>query len=277
MTRRLYYTDSYLASFSAVVSDRAEGGRRVYLDQSAFYPTSGGQPHDAGVLNGIAVLDVVDEEDRVAHLLAAPLTTDEVEGIVDWPRRFDNMQQHTGQHLLSAVCAELLGAETTSVHFGSETSTVDLAAGDISPGELADLQDRANAVIAENRPVTISFEDSATVEGLRKATARSGTLRIVTIAELDRSACGGTHVRHTGEIGAVLLRRLERMKKQVRLEFVCGLRAARRARADYLALSHVAGGFSAGVDEAPALVDGLRGELRETLAARDRSITQLAA
>lgn len=222
------------------------------------------------------MLEVVDEDERVAHLLAAPLTSTSVQGLVDWPRRFDHMQQHTGQHLLSAVFIELLNAETVSVHFGTDYATLDLNVGEVSPGELADAQDRANAVVAENRPVTVSFEDAATVTGLRKPSDRPGALRLVTIAELDKSACGGTHVRHTGEIGAILIRRVERVKKRVRVDFLCGLRAARRARADYLALSHIAGAFSAAVDDTPALVDRQRQELRDAQGGRDALLQELA-
>jgi len=276
VTERLYYTDAYLASFSAAVSELADGGRRVYLDRSAFYPTSGGQPHDLGTIDGIPVLEVVDDGERVAHLLASPLSTSAVQGLVDWPRRFDHMQQHTGQHLLSAVFIELLNAETVSVHFGADYATLDLDVGDVSPGELADVQDRANAVVAENRPVSVSFEDAAAVTGLRKPSERAGILRLITIAELDKSACGGTHVRHTGEIGSILIRRVERVKKRVRVDFLCGLRAARRARADYLALSQVAAGFSAALDDAPGLVDRQRQELRDAHGARDGLMEALA-
>src|SRR5919109_3913949 len=123
MTQRLYYTDSYLREFEAAVVDRTDDGRRVYLDRTAFYPTSGGQPFDTGRLGGIEVVDVVDEEDRIAHLLAEPLTSDHVVGELNWTRRFDHMQQHTGQHLLSAVLAELLGHATIGVHFGKESSS----------------------------------------------------------------------------------------------------------------------------------------------------------
>jgi len=276
VTERLYYTDAYLASFSAAVSEIADGGRRIYLDRSAFYPASGGQPHDLGTIDGIPVLEVVDDGERVAHLLAAPLAASTVHGVVDWPRRFDHMQQHTGQHLLSAVFIELLNAETVSVHFGADNSTLDLDVGEVSPGEIADVQDRANAVSAENRPVTVSFEDAASVSGLRKPSDRAGVLRLVTIADLDKSACGGTHVRHTGEIGAILIRRVERVKKRVRVDFLCGLRAAHRARADYLALSHVAAGFSAALDDTPMLVDRQRQELRDSHGARDGLLQDLA-
>src|SRR5512147_316219 len=160
MTRRLYYTDSYLTEFTAQVVDTADDGRRVYLDQTALYPTSGGQPHDLGSLGGVAVVEVVDEEDRIAHLVAAPLGQVEVQGVVDWRRRFDHMQQHTGQHLLSAVLADLFNAPTVSVHFGPEMSTLDLGIESISPDQVRKAEERANQVITENRPVTMSFEDA---------------------------------------------------------------------------------------------------------------------
>jgi len=275
MTRRLYYTDAYLTTFTASVIDSADSGRRVYLDQSAFYPTSGGQPHDLGTLGGSAVVDVIDEEDRVAHLLAEPLAAGSVAGAVDWTRRFDLMQQHTGQHLLSAILADLFGAPTVSVHFGAEASTLDLETGALTAYQVRRAEERANEVITENRPVTVAFEDAARATGLRKASDRTGALRIVTIADLDRSACGGTHVRATGEIGALLIRRVERVKKQVRLEFLCGTRAIRRARTDFDLLSDVAAGGSAAIDEVPAIVNGLRDQLKSAQSARKAMVEEL--
>jgi alanyl-tRNA synthetase len=271
MTDRLYYHDATLLAFTARVAELADAGRRVYLDRTALYPTSGGQPHDLGTLGGVPVVDVVDEDDRVAHLLATPLPAavgDEVAGVVDAARRLDHMQQHTGQHLLSAVFADLFGHATLSVHFGAESSTLDLDAERLPRETLLAAEARANALIAENRPVRVSFEDAATAVGLRKPTGRTGTIRVVAIADVDRSACGGTHVGATGAIGAVLLRRVERVRQSTRVEFVCGLRAARRARADYEALSTIATGFSTALDEAPAAVR-LQGE--QLRAARDRA------
>ena len=128
MTQRLYYEDSYLTSFRAQVTEACEEGRRVYLDRTAFYPDSGGQPHDLGTLNGIPVLQVIDEEERIAHLLAQPLPSGEAAGEVDWKRRFDHMQQHSGQHLLSAVLADLYRFKTVSFHLGADSSTIDLEA-----------------------------------------------------------------------------------------------------------------------------------------------------
>ena len=132
MTERLYYTDSYLREFQARVVERSADGRTVYLDRTLFYPSSGGQPFDVGSIAGVAVVEVVDEEERIAHRLAAPLATDgEVAGEIDWTRRFDHMQQHSGQHLLSAVFEELFGLHTVSFHLGAESATIDLEGGPV--------------------------------------------------------------------------------------------------------------------------------------------------
>ena len=275
MTDRLYYNDCYLTKFDARVVDASPDRQRVYLDRTAFYPSSGGQPFDLGTLGGIAVNDVVDEEGRIAHVLNAPLAGDDVAGVIDWQRRFDHMQQHTGQHLLSAVLVELFDAQTVSFHLGAESSTIDVArvldAGQIRKGEA-----RANAVVFENRPVTVSFQDSSADLDLRKPTEREGVIRIVSIENLDRSACGGTHVRATGEIGPILIRKLDRIRGNLRIEFVCGMRAAKRARADFEALSTIARAFSAPLDEAPALVVAQGEKLQEAEKARKRLGAELA-
>ena len=263
-TTRLYYTDAYLTSFHSSVVAREADGSRIYLERTAFYPTSGGQPHDLGTLGGVDVIDVIDEGDRIAHVLATPLSdrSDGVEGQVDWPRRFDHMQQHTGQHLLSAVIAELFGRRTVSVHFGRDYSSLDLDVESVSADQLARAEERANEIVWENLPVVVSFEEAANASGLRKESGREGTLRIVTIGELDRSACGGTHVRATGEIGAVLVRKQEKVRKAARVEFVCGRRAVRRARADFESLSGIASSLSASLEDAPSLVAAQREQLQ---------------
>lgn len=278
MTDRLYYSDAFLRVFDAMIVERVDEGRRLYLDRSAFYPTSGGQPHDLGTLGGVAVTDVVDEDDRVAHVLAEPYAgSDAVHGVIDWPRRWDLMQQHTGQHLLSGVFAELFEWPTVSVHFGDALGTIELGAPGISPKQLQRVEERANALVAENRPVTVTYEDATVVSArLRKASARSGTLRVVTIEGLDTSACGGTHVRATGEIGAILLRRVERMRENARVEFLCGTRAIRRARTDYLALSDIAARLSAGVDEVVPLVLAQADEVKALAGTQKRLVEEVA-
>ena len=198
-TNRLYYTDAYRTTFAGTVIDRDEDGTRVYLSETAFYPTSGGQPHDLGTLAGVRVTDVVDEGDRIAHVLAAPLPpgASNAEGSIDWERRFDHMQQHTGQHLISAVFEDLFGFSTVSVHFGPDYSTLDVESESVSRQQLLMTEARVNLLVGEARPVVVTFEDAATAAGLRKASDREGTLRVVSISGLDRSACGGTHVRST--------------------------------------------------------------------------------
>ena len=278
MTNRLYYTDAYRTAFTANVVDRSDDGLRVYLDETAFYPTSGGQPNDLGTLGGVKVVDVVDEDDRVAHVLASPLNGDKhsVEGAVDWTRRHDHMQQHTGQHLLSAVFEDLFGAKTVSVHFGPDYSTLDLDAEFITRDQLVKAERRANQIVAESRAVTVTFEDSASAVALRKASERSGTLRIVSISDVDRSACGGTHVRSTAEIGVVLVRSLEKVRKATRVEFVCGERAVRRARRDYEALVGIATSLSASIDDAAPLVSALSDRVKEGDNARKKLEKELA-
>ncbi len=259
MTERLYYTDSYLRGFTARITGHADQGRTVYLDRTAFYPTSGGQPFDTGSIAGVAVLDVVDEDERIAHKLAAPveagfMESGPVECAVDWGRRFDHMQQHTGQHLLSAVFEELFHLKTVSFHLGAESATIDIEGGAVEPRAILEAERRANEIVFENRPVTVEFQDAAEAQGLRKPSERDGTLRIISIDRLDRSACGGTHVRSTGEIGPVLIRKLDKIRQTVRVEFLCGARAVRRARADYEALSKAAQLFSSPLDEVPAML-----------------------
>jgi alanyl-tRNA synthetase len=264
MTERLYYTDSYLRHFTAQIIDRSADGLTAYLDRTAFYPTSGGQPFDVGSIAGVPVIDVVDEDDRIAHRMASPVGTGPVDCAVDWERRFDHMQQHTGQHLISAVFEELFGLKTVSFHLGADSATIDIEGAPVEARTLRETERRANEIIWENRPVGVRFEHAAEVQGLRKPSEREGTLRIVSIEGLDRSACGGTHVRSTGEIGVVLLRKLEKIRQSVRVEFLCGDRAVRRARADYEALTKAAQLFSSPLDEVPAAVAALQESARAT-------------
>ncbi len=276
MTDRLYYHDSYLTEFRARVVDASPDRKRVYLDRTAFYPTSGGQPFDTGELGGLQVLEVADEGERIAHVLSGALgQTEEVEGRIDRGRRLDHMQQHTGQHLLSAVLVDLFQAPTVSFHLGADTCTIDVASA-LEPDQLREAERRANQIVFENRPVSITFQDSSEDLGLRKPTEREGLVRIVSIDNLDRSACGGTHVRATGEIGPILIRKLDRIRGNLRIEFLCGARAVARARADFDALSQIARVFSSPLDETPALVDSQREQLQESERARRRLSTELA-
>ncbi len=275
-TNRLYYSDCYLSNFEAKVIDSAENGQRIYLDRTAFYPTSGGQPHDLGTLAGKVVVDVVDEGARIAHLLAEPVQEDAVQGEIDWPRRYDDMQQHTGQHLLSAAFVELFGAQTLSFHMGAEISSVELAMKDLNENQINEIETRVNEVVWQARPVTISFEEADSVDSLRKASARTGTLRIVEIAGFDRSACGGTHVRSTAELGPIQILRSERMRGNVRVEFVCGGRALKRAKEEHRTLTELSRIASSTFDDLSGYVAGLRDRLAETEKAHQRLTAELA-
>lgn len=274
-TQRLYYDDAALRRFSATIVALGDSGRRVYLDRSAFYPTSGGQPHDTGLLADIAVVDVVDEDERVAHCLAEPIGLPVgamVVGQVDSARRQDFMQQHTAQHLLSALLSDRCGWPTVSVHFGDVTSTVDVSGVEgLSSAQLTRIEREVNEAIVANHPVTVSYEDAATVSGLRKASDRDGVLRIVSIEGLDRSACGGTHVSRTGELGMLLLRGAEKTRGHTRIEYVCGERAVNRARADAELLARTARPLSAAPEDLPVLVP----RQLERLAEQDAEIRRL--
>ncbi len=231
MTTRLYYTDSRLLSFDAtVVSSRVEDGRTVVvLDQTAFYPTSGGPPFDVGLLGGSRVVDVVDlESGEIAHIVdGAPLLAgSSVRGEIDAARRLDHMQQHTGQHILSAAFDRLFGVRTTSFHLGDETATIDLAR-EVGVREIADAEAEANRIVWDDRLVDVRFvsEQEAAALPLRKAPARTGTLRLVDVEDFDLSACGGTHVPRTGVIGIIAIAGWERFKGGSRITFACGKRA----------------------------------------------------
>jgi len=279
MTDRLYYTNARLDRFTAVVVDSTHDGRRIVLDRTAFYPTSGGQLHDLGTLGGIAIVDIIDEDERIVHCLADSIGVpvgSMVVGQIDTTRRFDHMQQHTGQHLLSGVLTDEFGWPTLSVHFGDDTNTVDVACDDFDPTVLAAIEHRANALVVQNRRVTISFEDGAEATELRKPSDREGELRIVTIDGIDRSACGGTHVDSTGEIGVILLRRAERTKGNTRIEFVCGHRAVTRARLDAELLTKAARTLSAAPHDLPGLVEQQLHRLTEGERERKRLSGELA-
>ncbi len=227
---RLYYTDSMQRTFWSRVTrcDEADGRVRVVLESTAFYPTSGGQPYDTGTLGSASVLDVVDDEHvGVVHVVDRPLAVGEtVSGEIDWSRRFDHMQQHTGQHILSAAFDRTCGVRTESFHLGTTSCTIDLAR-EVTATEIATAERVASEVVWDDRPVTVTFatEQEAAALPLRKESLRSGTLRLVDVTDFDLSACGGTHVPRTGMVGVVVVAGWERFKGGSRIEFVCGGRA----------------------------------------------------
>ena len=235
---RLYYEDSLLTSFSGTITESgtlSDGRYYAVLDRTAFYPTSGGQPHDLGTLGGVPILDVVDREEdgSIVHVLASPLDSGQVvAGEIDAARRRDHIQQHTGQHVLSAAFVHACNAPTVSFHLGADTSTIDISAT-LDAVTVARGEDEANRIIWEDRAVTVRYAsaEEAAALPLRKESKRTGTLRLVDIEHWDLSACGGTHVSRTGSIGAILVTGWERYKGGTRVAFACGDRAVRHARA----------------------------------------------
>ena len=234
MTIRLYYDEPYRATFDATVTScvTRNGAIEVMLDQTAFYPTSGGQPHDLGTLSGARVLDVVDtESEEIVHVVDARLAEGtSVRGAIDWERRFDHMQQHTGQHVLSAAFDRMFGVRTESFHLGVTAATIDLAR-EVSVEEVRRAEDEANRIVWEDRPVAIRVatpEEAANLP-LRKASLRSGPIRLIEVCDFDLSACGGTHVSRTGAIGIVATTGTDKFRGGSRIEFVCGGRVTRQA------------------------------------------------
>lgn len=292
MAERLYYKDSFQKSFTAVVTDirelassQGESVWQLALDRTAFYPDSGGQPCDIGLIRatspGGVTLEIPvesveeDEHGQVWHLVRKPLSTGtHAEGEIDWTRRFDHMQQHTGQHLLSAVFLRELNAPTVSFHLGETSSTIDLSVTPLAQHSLERIERLVNELIAEDRAVSVHDVSRAEAESmlakgvLRKLPERSGGIRLVEITGIEHNACGGTHVRSTGQIGGMLLRSTEKVSRGTRVEFVCGLRAARTARADAAVLAKATAMLSVGAADIPAAIERLKAESK--IAAKER-------
>lgn len=226
MTKKLYYEDPYLTTFTAnIVKQEPE---YVVISETAFYPTGGGQPCDLGRLNGISVTNVEVVNDEIRHFLAEPLDPDitKIEGKIEWSRRFDHMQQHAGQHILSAAFAELFQLQTVSFHLGKESVTIDLDVPEISAEQLQEVEDLANQIILENRPIETKWvtEEELAQYNLRKATSVKEDIRLVIIPDYDYNACGGIHPSTTGQVSSIKILQTEKQKRQVRVEFVCGQR-----------------------------------------------------
>jgi len=264
MTRRLFHEDQYLREFTSRVVRRLDAGGRpaVVLEATAFYPTSGGQPHDTGALNGARVVDVLEEGEEIVHVLDRMLDGDEARGSIDWPRRMDHLQQHHGQHLLSEAFVKAVNAETTSFHLGEETCTIDLGHERVTTDDVAAAEALANDVVLENREIAIFWATGDEVSKLpmRKPPQVEGKIRVVRVADFDCSACCGTHPRRTGEVGPILTLGLERSKSSARVTFVCGRRAIAWARRDLAILKAAGAKLSSGRDDLEAAVERVLGE-----------------
>ena len=285
MTERLYYDSPYSRQFDATVvrvesrPEERASLQAVWLDRTAFYPTTGGQPFDTGVLGSARVVDVVEDTDGdVMHLVNGTLMRgDHVHGTIDWRRRFDHMQQHTGQHVLSAAFVRLFEAKSVSFHLGSEISTIDLNR-EMTPKQITAAEEEANQVVWENRPVTIRYAtaDEAAAMLLRKEPKRTGTLRLIDVADFDLSACGGTHVGQTGAIGVIAATAWERFKGGQRLEFVCGGRALARFRTLREAAAASVRMLSVLAPDIPVAIERMQADVKEQKRALANLQTQLA-
>jgi alanyl-tRNA synthetase len=288
MTERLYYTEPFLREFDASICavDRLDDRLVVTLNRTAFYPTSGGQPFDTGVLGALRVTDVFDRDDEtIGHVIEAPAGTiaigESVHGVIDWSRRFDHMQQHTGQHVLSAIIERLHQVPTVGFHLGTESSTIDLAR-ELTAREMAAAEDDANQAVWEDRAISIRFAsaDEASRLQLRKEPVRTGILRVIEIEGVDLSACGGTHVARTGAVGVIAVASWERFKGGQRLEFLCGGRALKRFRALRDTTASIVALLSSAPGELVAVIETMQAaaqEQRRTIAALQGDLTRYRA
>ena len=267
MTSRIYYTDPYCRRFDAVVTRALEhdGRPAAMLDRTAFYPSSGGQPFDTGRLGGVDVIETVDAGDEVVHVRSSPLAEGAtVRGEIDWDRRFDHMQQHTGQHVLSAAFDRLFQNRTMSFHMGAEDATIDLAR-EMSWEQIARAEEDANRVLWDDREVSIRFvsAEEAAALPLRKEPSREGTLRLIEVTGFDLSACGGTHVARTGAIGAIVVAGAEKFKGGTRITFACGGRALRVFRTLHESVAASVRALSVLPRELPAAIERMQAEAKD--------------
>jgi alanyl-tRNA synthetase len=268
VTERIYYTEPYTNEFDATVlqlTSTDDGRPAAVLDRTAFYPTSGGQPYDIGRLGSRAVVDVIDQEDgTVLHVLDAAVEAGPIHGTIDWPRRFDHMQQHTGQHVLSAAFDHLFGVRTVSFHLGTTSSSIDLAR-EVTADEIARAESEANRIVWEDRPVTVRFEDAeaAAAMALRKESKRQGRLRLIDVEGFDLSACGGTHVARTGGIGIIAIAGSERFKGGSRIAFLCGVRALAGYRELRSSVDESVRQLSVLPSELPAAIARIQADVRD--------------
>jgi alanyl-tRNA synthetase len=260
-TARLYFEDAYLLEFDADIIERREheGRPAVVLDQTAFYPESGGQPWDKGTLGEAEVAAVLDLDGTILHVVEGAVPEGRVHGSVDRATRLDHMQQHTGQHVLSQAFWELLKGETLSFHMGPEFSTLEIGLKALSDADFDRVEDRANAIVREDREVKTTFvpEERIGEVPLRRPPKKHGLLRVVEVDGFDYSACGGTHVRRTGEIGAIKLVGIEKLRGNLRFEFLCGGRALRDHRDKDRTVRRLAGAFSCSPGDVAGQVERL--------------------
>lgn len=267
-TKKLYFEDAYLTEFDARVVERREieGRPAVVLDRTAFYPEAGGQSSDRGTLGGVAVVEVVEDGGTILHVLAAPIDAETVHGTVDRARRFDRMQQHSGQHILSQAFYEVLKGATLSFHIGDEVSTLEIGVPRISDADLDRVEARANTVVFEDLEIKTYFVPEAEIGTvpLRKPPKKGegGVIRVVEVDGFDHSACGGTHCRRAGEVGLIKIVKSDKIRGNQRFEFICGGRALRDYQEKIRTARHAAAAFSVAERDVPAAIDKAQAEIK---------------
>jgi alanyl-tRNA synthetase len=280
MTERLYFTDTYLRRFEARVLDRRTvgGQHAVLLDRSAFYPEGGGQPADHGTLSGVGVIDVQSEGDDIWHTLDGSIAEDAVTGEIDWNRRFDHMQQHHGQHLLSAAFEQLFQLPTLAFHLGVDYASIDLP-GTVTEEQSGEAEWLTNEVIWDDRPIQTRLLAGAELAAvpLRKPPTVDGPVRVVSVPDFDHSACGGTHPRSTGAVGLLHIRRRERRGSETRIGFLCGARALRDLRSKTRIVGGLAADLTVGPDELEEAVRRIRDRETESRKRLSEAIGRLLA
>lgn len=280
-THRLYYEDPYRVEFEAEIVERlvSENKPALVLDQTCFYPESGGQPSDQGTIEGVVVIKIVEEGEKIIHVLEREVPAQRIKGKIDWTARFDHMQQHSGQHILSQAFYEILKGETLSFHLGAGSSTVEIGIVKIGEEELGRVEKRANSIIFEDRAIKTTSIDQEKIGEipLRKPAKKEGLIRVVEVDGFDYSACGGTHCRRTGEIGLIKVTKWERIRNNLRFEFVCGWRAL----ADYTLkngiVRQLTGQFSVKEGDVPASVGKLAEDLKAARKLAKKSEEKLAS
>lgn len=284
MTKRLYYDNPYSVTFQAKVVDRIRLDNRqvVILDQTCFYPTSGGQPHDTGTIDGAQVIDVTirESDNEVLHVVDRSVSSDTAEAEIDWDRRFDHMQQHTGQHILSQAFVRIADAPTLSFHLGVDSATIDLPKDGLSPHLIEEAENLANQIVWEDRPIHIRYVSQNDIEKipLRKVPDLNGDqYRLIEIEDFDLNACGGTHVSRTGEVGIIKIVNFERRGDELRVDFLCGRRSLNDYREKNEVLNNLSIEFTTSFRELEHSVAKLQAEAKSAKKSLKKQTNRLIA
>lgn len=279
MTEKLFWDDPYQTEFTASILDQfaVSGGQAVILDRTYFFANSGGQPNDLGDINSVPVLDVYYDGNRLIHLLAAPLDGSKADGTVNWKRRFDHMQQHTGQHILSAAFYRLFRAETSSFHLGEAYCSIELSNRSLDHVQVHKAEQLANDVVFSAKPISAFFvePDAAKNFPLRKQSDLAESFRIIQIGDFDMSPCSGTHLRNSGEVGIIFITNTEKLSQSLKVSFLCGNRVSRQYAKDLDILQHLSRTLTTSFELLPDSVSKLQSEIKAVRKENSRLIETL--